>query len=289
MLEEYNDVFADIVNVLLFNGKRLVKEDDLEVAQQRSFYKAEGKIRELERDTSKYWRKSNIRIALIGFENQTDSDKYMPVRIIGYDGANYRAQIVRMEEQKKAKVKIDPLYPVITVVLYFGRTPWGKGRKLSDILDIPEEIKPYFNDYKINLFEISYLSDEQVNMFSSDFRYVAEYFVQTRKNKDYVPTYTTLKHVDAILKLMSVMTGDNRFEIIINEREEKKAMGRERALDLLEQRGIEKGLEQGLVQGRNSVIEGALRNGKTPELIAEFNNIPLETVLKVQSEMLEEA
>jgi len=29
-LEAYNDVFADIINVLLFNGKLTVKEDELE-------------------------------------------------------------------------------------------------------------------------------------------------------------------------------------------------------------------------------------------------------------------
>ncbi len=29
-LESYNDVFADIVNVLVFNGKNIVKESDLE-------------------------------------------------------------------------------------------------------------------------------------------------------------------------------------------------------------------------------------------------------------------
>ena len=28
-LASYNDVFADIVNVLLFDGERLVKEDEL--------------------------------------------------------------------------------------------------------------------------------------------------------------------------------------------------------------------------------------------------------------------
>ena len=28
-LEAYNDVFADIVNVLLFNGRRIVDEKDL--------------------------------------------------------------------------------------------------------------------------------------------------------------------------------------------------------------------------------------------------------------------
>ena len=35
-LEAYNDVFADIVNVFLFNGKQLIAEQELEDAQPRS-------------------------------------------------------------------------------------------------------------------------------------------------------------------------------------------------------------------------------------------------------------
>lgn len=33
-LEAYNDVFADIINVLLFNGEPYVKEDELEEKPQ---------------------------------------------------------------------------------------------------------------------------------------------------------------------------------------------------------------------------------------------------------------
>lgn len=44
-LEAYNDVFADIVNVLLFKGKPLVKEDKLEEASPVSYFKADdGKL-----------------------------------------------------------------------------------------------------------------------------------------------------------------------------------------------------------------------------------------------------
>lgn len=53
-LEAYNDVFADIINVLLFNGKLTVKEDELEDAIVRYHYKADqGKLHEMERDTGK--------------------------------------------------------------------------------------------------------------------------------------------------------------------------------------------------------------------------------------------
>ena len=46
VLEDYDDVFADIVNVLLFHGERLVKEDELENVKDRSQYKADEKLHE---------------------------------------------------------------------------------------------------------------------------------------------------------------------------------------------------------------------------------------------------
>ena len=51
------------------------------------------------------------------------------------------------------------------------------------------------NDYRINLFEIAYLSNEQVNLFTSDFRIVADYFVQKRENGDYIPNTWEIRHV----------------------------------------------------------------------------------------------
>lgn len=62
------------------------------------------------------------------------------------------------------------------------------------------------------MFEIAFLSEEQVAMFKSDFRIVADYFVQIRKHKDYTPTDTQIKHVKEVLQLMSVLTHDHRFE-----------------------------------------------------------------------------
>ena len=54
-LESYNDVFADIMNVLLFDGQRRVLPDDLRDTRARTQYKADGKLREQERDVSKLW------------------------------------------------------------------------------------------------------------------------------------------------------------------------------------------------------------------------------------------
>ena len=44
-LERYNDVFADIINVLLFNGKSVVTEDSLTDVLPGSILKLDGRIR----------------------------------------------------------------------------------------------------------------------------------------------------------------------------------------------------------------------------------------------------
>ena len=81
-LEAYNDVFADIVNGVVFKGKRVVKEDDLSDESNLSIFRKSKKIHQQERDVSKIWKKNNIRIALWGIENQTKPDPYMPLRVI---------------------------------------------------------------------------------------------------------------------------------------------------------------------------------------------------------------
>ena len=73
-LEAYNDVFADIVNVLIYNGQEVVREEELEQGRDCSVYIGEKDIREQERDTTKYWKHNNIRIALFGVENETEPE-----------------------------------------------------------------------------------------------------------------------------------------------------------------------------------------------------------------------
>lgn len=238
-LEAYNDVFADIINVLLFNGKTLVKENELEEENPNSSYKADNKLHAQERDIAKYWRKGLVRIAFYGFENQTYVDVDMPLRLFGYDGAAYRAQLLNNQQnESKAANKKVPRYPIITLVLYFGyEQQWKKPRSLYDCLDIPEELLPYVNDYKMNLFEIAYLSDEQVQMFQSDFRIVADYFVQMRKNRDYKAPATTITHVHELLQLMSIMTKDSRFEDAYNQEMEGGKVSMCEVLDKVEKKG----------------------------------------------------
>ncbi len=244
VLADYNDVFADIVNVLLFDGEQVVNPDDLETVKDRSQYKADGRVHEQERDVAKRLKDSNATIALFGFEHQTAAERYMPIRQIGYDGQSYRAQLL-----KKGSDHIH-LHPVITMVLYFGTERWPYSQHLTDHLVIPERFRAYVSDYEMkNLFEISYLTPEQVSMFKSDFRYVADYFVQKRMTHDYHPGPDIVRHVDETLKLMSVLTGDRRFEEVVSDLPNEKGVNMCEILDRVENRGIEKGLIKGKQEG----------------------------------------
>ena len=255
VLEKYNDVFADILNVLLFNGRDVVEESTLTDALPMSMLKIDGRVRSQERDIAKYWRKSKINVALFGLENQTTPNKLMPLRVLGYDGAEYVKQS-RKENIDKAK------YPVITLVLYLGyEKEWKYPKTLFEVLDIDEDIKPYVNDFKINLFEIAYLDKEKINLFKSDFRILADYLYQMRINRDYIADETTIEHVEELLTLMSAMTGDNRFEESINDLKGKEKINMCEVLDRVEARGIEKGIEQGVKRGTINTLISLVNDG----------------------------
>ena len=255
VLEKYNDVFADILNVLLFNGRDVVEESTLIDALPMSMLKIDGRVRTQERDIAKYWRKNKINVALFGLENQTVPNKLMPLRVFGYDGAEYVKQS-RKENSDRAK------YPVITLVLYLGyEKRWNYPKRLFEVLDIDEDVRPYVNDFKINLFEIAYLEREKIDLFKSDFRILADYLYQMRENRDYIADDTNIAHVEELLTLMSAMTGDNRFEETINDLKGKEKVNMCEVLDRVEARGIEKGRLEGRQEGTINTLISLVKDG----------------------------
>ena len=232
ILEDYPDVFADIVNGFLFNGNEVVKPEELEDMKLRSAYRAELKLHDMERDVAKRWKKNGIRIACVGFENQTAPDSRMVLRVLGYDGAEYRAQCLK-ENRNNAP------YPVITIVLYFGyEQRWTAAKSLYEAVSVPDELKPFVTETKINVFEVAWLKDEQVAKFKSDFRIVADYFVQKRKTGTYRGSRDTMRHVYEVLQLLSVMEHVDYLDRAVVE---KRVKGGERDMSSIFDQYIKEG------------------------------------------------
>lgn len=271
-LEALNDVFADIVNVLLFKGEQVINEKDLEADTTKSMFKADGKIHEQERDVSKFWKNGEIRISILGIENQTAQDSDMPLRVISYDGASYKQQLLDKNQKKR--------YPVATLVLYFGtEEKWSKAKHLYDCFEVPEKLKPFVNDYKINVFNIAFLSPKTIAMFKSDFKIIAEYFRAKRLNQKYIGSKEKLKHANETLKMFSALTGDDSFEKVYNESNFNK--GGITMCDVVE-RIRNDGRTEGRTEEQERIIMNLIEsNAGTIEQIAAWVKLPVKEVQKI--------
>lgn len=269
ILEDHNDVFADIINGLIFAGEQRILPESLENTAVHSQYKADDeKVHELERDVTKYWKDQDVQLAICGIENQSSVEKYMPFRIIGYDGTAYRSQL-----QDKRK----EILPVMTIVLYFGTEHrWYGKRNIKGLMKIPEGLDDYINDYKMQVFEVAWLTEEQISRFRSDFKIVANFFVQKRKNKDYIPDDPTeIKHIDEVLKLLQVMTGDEHYKEVIRKKKGVRSMCD--VAERLEKMGIAKGIEigksEGIIEGKMQVYKNLLERGFSEKEAKEITEI----------------
>ena len=126
LLEDCEDVFSDIFNVLVFKDN-IIKVQYLKASATESTYKSETKEQRGQyRDVLKEYTDSCLlEIGSLGIENQSTLDNYMPVRIMGYDYTKYRSQIDR---------KKYPILPVITIVLNFSNKPWKENKSLHSIM-----------------------------------------------------------------------------------------------------------------------------------------------------------
>ena len=175
---------------------------------------------------------------IFGIENQTSTDKQMSFRVMGYDGASYRSQLNDDEDKKE-------LCEVVTLILYFGNGRWNTSKELRDTFAKKGNVEKYANNYKLNVFEIAYLTEEQIEMFQSDFGIIADYFVKRRKGYKNIENHKPIKHVDEMLKFMEIFAEDERFLKLNLEKKKKGAITMCTILDAVEGRGIEKGIIQG--------------------------------------------
>lgn len=237
VLEDYEDVFSDIFNGLLFEDD-VIKQQFLKPSSTESIYKSEdGVYREQRRDVLKeYMSECLLEIGSLGIENQSSIDDYISIRIMGYDYTKYRSQIDR---------EIYPILPVITIVLNFSDKPWNGTQSLFSIMNIPEEFKSYVQDYKVRVFDIAFLEDNIIERFTSDFKIVAKFFKNKRLEVKNLFGNDKICHIQEFLDLLAVFTNDNRYKDIKQElvKIEKEGMGVTmcNVAQALEDKGIEKG------------------------------------------------
>ena len=161
-----NDIyFASFYNAILFDGKQVIHPKRLaRYENDTSFIIGDTKSVKDKKRRRDIVVKTDVNgiYCLFGIEHQSTIDFEMVVRCGIYEMLEYLKQL------KNKKLK--RLMPQIMIVFYTGDKKWEGPLKLSDYFEIPEELKPYFNDWKIYLVDVkeidtSKIKDKQTRYF----------------------------------------------------------------------------------------------------------------------------
>ncbi|MCC8151529.1 MAG: hypothetical protein LIO96_08785, partial [Lachnospiraceae bacterium] len=79
--------------------------------------------------------------------------------------------------------RTDRFAAVVTVVVYYGEKPWDGARSLHEMLDIPEPMRKYVNDYRMILVEARKNSLVFHNKNNRDFFHLLEIILNTAITK----------------------------------------------------------------------------------------------------------
>ena len=237
------DVFAELINVLVYKGEKVLQEADLLPGPTESVYpKAVGQrkqvLQQQFRDFSMYEMIDGKAHALYNVENQSRIDRQMALRCAGYDGIEYRRQ------HKRGKRK-QGIYPVISLVLNWGIKPWKSPTSVKDLLDYPvhKEAEEYINNNKMHVFDMRFLSKEVYDKFYGDMRVVLDYLMypdSIRKNMQ------VLKNPEEVLRMIATLSGDIRY---LDKIVWVKQGGKNKMCEVLD-RAINEGRNEGRCEGR---------------------------------------
>ena len=162
--------------------------------------------------------------------------------------------------------KTDRFHPIITVVLYYGESYWDGPTCLSDMMtSVPDNIKPFFSDYKLNLIQI--LDSDKYTFYNKD---VKNLFNITKDiyNKNLQSLYQ-YKNIDTeIIELVSAIT-DNPQLINLYNGQEKGGIDNMmcKAFQELKAEWAEEGKLAGIEQSNQQAIISMLEFGVSKEQI----------------------
>ena len=126
----------------------------------------------------------------------------MLLRKAGYIGGIYREQYEKKTQNR---------FPVIELVLYWGKRRWNENRSVHEIFrdkKLPAKTMSYVDDLKLHVFELRNLPEKVRKQFQSDMRIVVDYLAE---GKDYRSEQKVV-HKEALIKLLRVLSGDENVE-----------------------------------------------------------------------------
>ena len=278
--------FADLFNTVFFGGRAVIlpetlSETDTALTAAVKRKKRKGFSVEKFRDVFMTWRGHGL--AVLGIENQTKADYVLPERLLLYDALGYEVQRRRIarkhrrEKSLKASAeylsgfkKSDKLLAQVTIVIYYGEKDWEGPRRLSDLMEIPEELEPYFNNYQIYIFSIntsdgSEFKDPEVRKILK-----AAYCLRRKRIEELEPM-----RAEEVSVLAAFVNSERLAELAESGEEEIKVCT---ALKEMIAEGEEQGMQRGIRETAAHMVRSMYKKGFGAEEIAGTLEWPLEKV-----------
>ncbi len=270
-----NTRFADICNGIIYQGKDIVKPEELqEVEADIVYYDEKEQLHKIIPDKVRIWK--GICISIIALENQTKVDYSMVLRIMKIEALTYYKQWLEREKEYRRKVilktgenfewnllgKEIKLLPVIVLVIYLGtEKSWDGAKCLYDMLNIDKTLEPYITNYKINIFD--YHEYEDFSCFKTENRLIFETLACTENKRKLKRIFeqkcNEYKKLDRnTLMLLCDLIGFKNKKMIKERIMEGKEMCK--ALEDIENDARKEGMEEGLKEGMAEGLTRAIKN-----------------------------
>lgn len=162
---------------------------------------------------------------------------------------------------------------------------WEKPLRLSDCLTIDRKLKPligeFINDYEIKVINVAWLTDEQIAMFSSDFKILAKQLQSLRLGKGAVFGDDEITHMYEILGLLGALTGDDTYSNMqLLTKPETKARKGENTMDSIYKITLQKAKEEAKEENTRDLAFRMKESGMQLNDIAKITRRSTETLKK---------
>lgn len=192
--------YADLLNGSVFQGEQMIRADELQGVDTVQAKSDALAVLERTNDIAMKQTKNGNIFAVWVVANQEKIDYSMPVRVMMQEALAYDRQLKEIKRENRHKLqekgfaeageflskitKADRLYPVVTLVVYWGEDEWLGARSLHDMICFGDDeafagtLKNLIPEYPLHFLNISEARDYQC--FHSEIRTLFELY--SRRN-----------------------------------------------------------------------------------------------------------
>ena len=168
--------------------------------------------------------------------------------------------------------RADKFIPVITVVIYYAEKPWDAATSLHEMLMLTDELKPFVNDYKMQLVEARNNDLRLHNINNRDLFQLLAILLNNEVQKEAIKRaaidYARANHVEKNVVLTAA--GAAKCRLNYNEIEAKGEVDMCTVFEETWQEGVE--------EGENKLFFKMYQNGMSIQEISKATDMPEERI-----------